>query len=105
MGYFTFNKKKYLIIRIIYIKAFIIYIKRAYKYTNYKKSTEGTKEKGLELLINKNIILSDTLPINYNKIFIYYKRRKKLISYNYFKKILKLIRFKIIGLINFFIYF
>ena len=75
------------------------------KYINYKKLIESIKEKGPELLINKNIILNNTLFINYNKIFIYYKRRKKLIDYNRFKKILEFIRFKIIGLINFFIRF
>ena len=41
------------------------------KYINCKRPTENIKEKGSELLINKNITLSNTPLINYNKIFIY----------------------------------
>ena len=73
MGYFTFNEKKYLFVKTVYIKGFIIYIKRVRKYINYKRLIEGIKEKGLKLLINKNIILNNILPINRSKIFIYYK--------------------------------
>ena len=102
MDYFTFNKKKYLIIKTVYIKVFIIYIKRVCKYINYKRLIENIKKKGLKLLVNKNIILNNTLFINYNEIFTYYKRKKKLINYNRPKKILEPIRFKIIKLINFF---
>ena len=102
-GYFTFNTKKYLFIKTVYIKIFIIYIKRVRKYINYKRPTENIKEKGPELLVNENIILINTPPINYNNIFTYYKRRRKLINCNYAKEISEFIRFKIIKLINFFI--
>ena len=105
MGYFTFDKKKYPIVRTVYIKVFIIYIKRIYKYINYKRPIENIKEKGPELLINKDITLSDTPFINYNEIFIYYRRKGKLISCGYPKKVLESIRFKIIKLIDFFIRF
>ena len=71
MGYFTFNKKKYLFIKIIYIKIFIIYIKRICKYINYKKLIKNIKEKGPELPVNKNIILINTPPTSRNEIFIY----------------------------------
>ena len=64
---------------------------------------ESIKKKGLELPVNKNIILNNTLPINYNEIFIYYGRKGKLVGRGRFKKILEPIRFKVIKLINFFI--
>ena len=34
---------------------------------------EGIKEKGPELPVNKDIMLSNTLLINRSEIFIYYK--------------------------------
>ena len=105
MDYFIFNKKKYLFIRTVYIKTFIIYVKRIYKYINYKRPIEGIKEKGPELPVNEDITLNNILFINYSEIFTYYGRGGKLISCGYFKKVLKFIRFKIIGLINFFIRF
>ena len=105
MGYFTFDKKKYPFIKTIYIKIFIIYIKRAYKYINYKRLTEGIKKKNLKLLINKNIILINTLPPGRSKIFIYYGRKGKLIGRGRLRKVLEFIYFKIIGLIDFFIRF
>ena len=89
-------------IRTIYIKTFIIYVKKIYKYINYKRLTENIKEKGLELLINKDIILINTPLTNRSERFIYYKRRGKLIGYNRPKKILEPIYFKIVELINFF---
>ena len=104
MNYFTFNKKKYPFVKVIYTKTFIIYIKRIYKYINYKTLIESIKEKGLKLLVDKDIILINTLFTGRSTIFIYCKRKKKLINRNYFKKILELIRFKIIGPINLFIY-
>ena len=89
----------------VYIKVFIVYVKRAYKYINYKKPTEGIKEKGPELPVNKNIILNNIPPINYNQIFIYCGRGGKLIGCGRPKKVLKPIRFKVIRSINFFICF
>ena len=73
MDYFTFNKKKYPIVKTVYTKVFIIYIKKIRKYINYKRLMESIKEKGLKLLVNKNIILNNILFINCSKIFIYYK--------------------------------
>ena len=105
MDYFTFDKKKYLIVRAVYIKASIVYVKRMRKYINRKRLTENIKEKGPELLVNKNIILNNTPPINYNEIFIYYKRKGKLINCGYLKKVLEFIYFKIIKPINLFIRF
>ena len=75
------------------------------KYINCKRLIKGIKEKGLKLLIDKDIILNDTPPINYSKIFTYRGRKRKLVNYGRLKKVLKPIRFKIVGLINFFIYF
>ena len=72
------------------------------KYINYKKLIKSIKKKGLELPVNKNITLNNIPPINYNEIFIYYKRRGKLINRGRPKKVLEPIYFKIIKLINFF---
>ena len=105
MDYFTFNKKKYPIVKTVYIKIFIVYIKRARKYINYKRLIKSIKEKGPELLVDKNITLNNTPPINCSEIFIYCGRRRKLISRSRPKKILEFIYFKIIKLINFFTYF
>ena len=56
----------------VYIKIFIVYIKRIRKYVNCKRLIEGIKKKGPELPINENIILNNIPLINYSEIFIYY---------------------------------
>ena len=105
MDYFIFDKKKYPFVKIVYIKVFIAYIKKIYKYINYKKLSESIKEKGLKLPVNKDIILTNTPPPGRNKIFTYYERKRKLIGRSYPRKILEPIYFKIIKLIDLFIRF